>query len=184
MKREFKEFHVVVVQWRQRNKDTWCTCKVVVSFSYLKPRSRVAVFVWKRIFFFFLRLSLPSTLTNALKLITGNAPFQKRSPESRFLKTYSAFLLRVDGRKRFRIRNTMMSDIIYFQHNACALMKLWYFYRFSVFVWTSHYDSDMLRVVAYLFENGGKNLRNKKYPDITAWPIFVHLCLFSCFLSV
>ena len=37
---------------------------------------------------FFLRLSLPSTLTNALKLITGNAPFQKRSPESRFLKTY------------------------------------------------------------------------------------------------
>ena len=38
MKREFKEFHVVVVQWRQRNKNTWCTCKVVVSFSYLKPR--------------------------------------------------------------------------------------------------------------------------------------------------
>ena len=52
MKREFKEFHVVVVQWRQRNKNTWCTSKVVVSFSYLKPRSRVAVFVWKRIFFF------------------------------------------------------------------------------------------------------------------------------------
>ena len=62
----------------------------------------------------------------------------------------------------------MMSDIIYFQHNACAVMKLWYFYRFSVFVWTGHYDSNMLRVVAYLFENGGKNLRNKKYPDITA----------------
>ena len=132
----------------------------------------------------FLRLSLPSTLTNALKLITGNAPFQKRSPESRFLKTYSAFLLRVDGRKRFQIRNTIMSDIIYFQHNACAVMKLLYFYRFSVFVWTGHYDSNMLRVVANLFENGGKNLRNEKYPDITALPIFVHQCLFSCFLSV
>ena len=152
-------------------------------FLFKAPFTR-SRFCLKTDIFFFLRLSLPSTLTNALKLITGNAPFQKRSPESRFLKTYSAFLLRVDGRKRFRIRNTMMSDIIYFQHNACALMKLWYFYRFSVFVWTSHYDSDMLRVVAYLFENGGKNLRNKKYPDITAWPIFVHLCLFSCFLSV
>ena len=30
------------------------------------------------------------------------------------------------------------------------------------------YDSNMLRVVTYLFENGGKNLRYKKYPDITA----------------
>ena len=37
-------------------------------------------------------------------------------------------------------------------------MKLWYFHRFSVFVWTGDYDSNMLRVVAYLFENG--------YPDI------------------
>ena len=27
------------------------------------------------------------------------------------------------------------------------------------------YDSNMLPVVAYLFENGGKNLRNQKYPD-------------------
>ena len=63
-------------------------------------------------------------------------------------------------------------------------MKLLYFYRFSVFVWTGHYDSNMLRVVANLFENGGKNLRNEKYPDITALPIFVHQCLFSCFLSV
>ena len=44
-------------------------------------------------------------------------------------------------------------------------MKLWYFHLFSVFVWTGDYDSNMLRVVAYLFENGGKNLRNKKYPD-------------------
>ena len=61
----------------------------------------------------FLRLSLPSTLTNALKLITENAPFQERSLESRLFKT-SAFLLRVDGRKRFQIRNTMMSFIIYF----------------------------------------------------------------------
>ena len=43
-------------------------------------------------------------------------------------------------------------------------MKLLYFHRFSVFVWTGDYDS-MLRVVAYLFENGGKNLRNKRYPD-------------------
>ena len=61
-------------------------------------------------------------------------------------------------------------------------MKLWYFHRFSVFVWTGDYDSNMLRVVAYLFENGDKNLRNQKYPDITAWPIFVHLCLFHVFL--
>ena len=38
-------------------------------------------------------------------------------------------------------------------------MKLWYFHRFSVFVWTGDYDSNMLRVVVYLFENGGKNLR-------------------------
>ena len=38
-------------------------------------------------------------------------------------------------------------------------MKLWYFHRFSFFVWTGDYDSNMLRVVAYLFENGGKNLR-------------------------
>ena len=67
----------------------------------------------------------------------------------------------MDVRKRFRIRNTMMSDIIYFQHNACAVMKLWYFYRFSVFEWTGDYDSNMLRVVAYLFENGGKHLRKK-----------------------
>ena len=54
------------------------------------------------------------------------------------------------------------------------------FHRFSVFVWTGDYDSNMLRVVA--FENGDKNLRNQKYPDITAWPIFVHLCLFHVFL--
>ena len=47
-------------------------------------------------------------------------------------------------------------------------MKLWHFHRFSVFVWTGDYDSNMLRVVACLFENGGKNLRNKIYPDITA----------------
>ena len=114
--------------------------------------------------YFFLRLSLPSTLTNPVKTVTENAPSQKRSPESRFLKT-SAFLLRVDGRKRFRIRNTMMSYIIYFQHNACSIIKLWYFHRFSVFVWTGDYDSNMLRVVAYLFENGGKNLRNQKYSN-------------------
>ena len=114
--------------------------------------------------YFFLRLSLPSTLTYALKLITENASFQKRSPESRFLKT-SDFLLRVNGRKRFRIRNTMMSYIIYYQYSACSIIKLWYFHRFSVFVWTGDYDSNMLRVVAYLFENGGKNLRNQKYPD-------------------
>ena len=43
-------------------------------------------------------------------------------------------------------------------------MKLWYFYP-SVFVWTGDYDSNMLRVVAYLFENGGKDLRNQKYPN-------------------
>ena len=61
-------------------------------------------------------------------------------------------------------------------------MKLWHFLRFSVFVWTGDYDSNMLRVVACLLENGGKNLRNKKYPDITAGPIFVHLCLFHVFL--
>ena len=45
----------------------------------------------------------------------------------------SAFLLRVGGRKQFRIRNTMMSYIIHFQHNACSIMKLWYFHRFSRF---------------------------------------------------
>ena len=44
-------------------------------------------------------------------------------------------------------------------------MKLWYFYPFSVFVWTGDYDSNMLRVIAYLFENGGKDLRNQKYPN-------------------
>ena len=135
---------------------------------------------------FFLRLSLPSTLTNALKLITGNAPFQKRSPQSRFLKTYSAFLLRVDGRKRFRIRNTMMSSIIYSQHNACSIIKLWYFHRFNVFVWTGDYDSNMLRVVAYLFENGGKNLLIKNIrillPDQSLY-IYAYFT-FSCFLSV
>ena len=59
----------------------------------------------------------------------------------------------------------MMSYIIYFWHNACLITKLWYFHRFNVFVWTGDYDSNMLRVVVYLFENGGKNLRNKKYPD-------------------
>ena len=59
----------------------------------------------------------------------------------------------------------MMSYIIYSQHNACSVIKLWYFHRFNVFVWTGDYDSNMLRVVAYLFENGGKNLRNQKYPD-------------------
>ena len=74
---------------------------------------------------FFLRLSLPSTLTNPVKTVTENASFQKRSPVWRFLKT-SAFLLGVDGRKRFRIRNTMMSYIIYFQHNACSIIKLWF----------------------------------------------------------
>ena len=68
----------------------------------------------------------------------------------------SAFLLRVDGRKRLRIRNTMMSSIIYSQHNACSIIKLCYFHRFNVFVWTGDYDSNMLRVVAYLFENGVK----------------------------
>ena len=71
----------------------------------------------------------------------------------------------MDGPKPFRIRNTMMSSIIYSQHNACSIIKLWYFHRFSVFVWTGDYDSNMLRVVAYLFENGGKNLRHQKYPD-------------------
>ena len=40
----------------------------------------------------------------------------------------SAFLLRVGGRKQFRIRNTMKSYIIYFQHNACSIMKLWNFH--------------------------------------------------------
>ena len=50
----------------------------------------------------------------------------------------------------------MMSSIIYSQHNACSIIKLWYFHRFNVFVWTGDYDSNMLRVVAYLFENGVK----------------------------
>ena len=114
--------------------------------------------------YFFLRLSLPSILIDPVKTVPENARSQKRSPESRFLKA-SAFLLRVNGRKRFRIRNTMMSYIMYLQNNACAVMKLWYFHRFSVFVWTGDYDSNMLRVVVYLFENGGKNLGNQKYPD-------------------
>ena len=102
--------------------------------------------------YFFLRLSLPSILIDPVKTVTENARSQKRSRESRFLKT-SAFLLRVNERKRFRVRNTMMSYIIYFQNNACAVIKLWYFHRFSVFVWTGDYDSNMLRVVTYLFEN-------------------------------
>ena len=134
------------------------------------------------------------------KMITENALFQQRSLEWRFLKT-SAFLLRVDGRKQFRIRNTMMSYIIYFQHNACSIIKLLYFHRFSVLVWTGDYDS-MLRVVAYLFENGGKisvikNIRIHVDGQnlllfchcrrwlgflITVWPIFVHPRLFHVFL--
>ena len=51
------------------------------------------------------------------------------------------------------ILSWMMSYIIYFHHSACSIIKLWYFHRFSVFVWTGDYDSNMLRVVAYLFEN-------------------------------
>ena len=34
-----------------------------------------------------------------------------------------------------------------------------YFHRFSVFVWTGENDSNTLRVDAYFFENGEKNLR-------------------------
>ena len=40
-----------------------------------------------------------------------------------------------------------------------------YFYCFSVFVWTGENDSNTLRVDAYIFENGVKNLCFEIYPD-------------------
>ena len=152
--------------------------------------------------YFFLRLSLPSTLTNPVKTVTENAPSQKRSPESRFLKT-SAFLLRVDGRKRFRIRNTMMSYIIYFQHNACSIIKLWFpiVFAFScglaTTIWICYVwlriclkmevkISVIKKISEYMWT--GQNLllfcRCRRWLGflITAWPIFVHLCLFHVFL--
>ena len=49
---------------------------------------------------------LPTVQTH---LVTENAPFQKRSPEWRFLRT-RAFCVRVDGRKQ-RFSNAMMSYI-------------------------------------------------------------------------
>ena len=36
---------------------------------------------------------------------------------------------------------------------------------FSVFVWTGENDSNRLRVEAYFFENGGKNLRFQTKTD-------------------
>ena len=48
-----------------------------------------------------------------------NATFQKRSPEWRFLNMLAS-RLRVDGRN-LRFSNTMMSYIIYFQHDACSV---------------------------------------------------------------
>ena len=59
--------------------------------------------------YFFLRLSLPSTLTNALKLVTENAPFQKPSPESRFLKTSAFFYVSTDE----TVSNSEYGDVIY-----------------------------------------------------------------------
>ena len=114
--------------------------------------------------YFFLRLSLPSTLTNAVKNDHRKC-------------TFSTTLFRVEifenvgfsftcGRTK-TASNSEYDDVIHhiLQHNACSIIKLWYFHRFNVFLWTGDYYSNMLRVVAYLFENGGKTLRNQKYPD-------------------
>ena len=53
---------------------------------------------------------------------------------------------------------------------------LLYLYSFSVFVWMSENDSSTLRVDAYFFENGEKNLRFQKYPDTWTGP---QSCLIS-----
>ena len=159
MIRQVKKFHVIVMQWQQRNVQ-----------KYLMLVQSCCFHTYPVLFekgYFFLRWSLPSTLTNAVKNDHRKYTFSNKITLFRveIFENVLAFLLRVDGRKRFRIRNTMMSSIIYSQHNACSIIKLSYFHRFNVFVWTGDYDSNMLRVVAYLFENGGKNLRHQKYPD-------------------
>ena len=107
---KLRSFTSLSYPWQQRNVQNYVmhvqSCCLLIRLRHTYP------FLFGN-GYFFLRLSLPSILIDPVKTVTENARSQKRSPESRFLKT-SAFLLRVDGRKRFRIRNTMMSYIIYF----------------------------------------------------------------------
>ena len=74
--------------------------------------------------------------------------FPNASPEWSFLKTL-AYRFRADERKQ-----------VFWYY------MLSYFHRFSVFVWMGESDLNTLRVDAYFYENGGKNLRCQKYPDI------------------
>ena len=61
-KREIKEFHVVVVQWRQRNVQKYLMHVQSCCFAYLRARPHVFVFVWKRIFIFSGSAYLPHSL--------------------------------------------------------------------------------------------------------------------------
>ena len=62
IKREIKEFHVVVVQWRQRNVQKYLMHVQSCCFAYLRARPHVFVFVWKQIFFFSGSAYLPHSL--------------------------------------------------------------------------------------------------------------------------
>ena len=73
----------------------------------------------------------PTINTYLVKTVTQNASFQKRSPEWRFLKTLAS-RLRLDGRN-VRFWNTMMSYIIYFQHDACTVSDAIVFPSFQRF---------------------------------------------------
>ena len=110
---------------------------ILVTQLFLHPH--VSIFVWKRIYF---SLVWPTVHTYLVKTVTENEPFQKRSPEWRFLKT-PAFRLRVDGRKR-RFLNTMMLYIICFQPDAFSITDAIVFCFFFLFCFV------------FFFENGEK----------------------------
>ena len=60
----------------------------------------------------------------------------------------------------------MMSYII----QRMPVRDAMYFPCLSVFVWTGENDSNKLRVDAFFFQNGGKNLCFEKYPDTSTRP--------------
>ena len=110
------------------------TCEVMQNwrihqqFAINRTRPHLSA-VWNRRFFCPV---WPIVQTYSVKTVTENVSFPKHSTEWRLLITLAS-RLRVHRRKRM-FSNTMMSWIIYYQHNACSVRDAIVFPLTSVFV--------------------------------------------------
>ena len=90
-KREIKEFHVVVVQWRQRNVQKYLMHVQSCCFAYLYKGPSTRILFCLETDIYFLRFSLPSTLTNAVKTVNETHLFNNALQSGDFRKPTRLF---------------------------------------------------------------------------------------------